>query len=1245
MEYDYDMKEYGDASSTDVASRYTYRVPRVDGAGAGIAGAIVLTSSNANNELYGPNKTEVDCMMCHMNGTSTGAAWYKSIGCNGTTVMGPADDLACVSSRFTYTAGQTYDSYNRNYAVSLGWFKQAASAGLGAVLNPATGTLSNGATSIPGAKIAYVPNSENCAACHARTNSDSIGLPMEAQQYGGMIAGYGNYFRITAAGDAFDWSKIDASGNCTDCANDTQWNEFGCKTGMGKRAQRAGVGTQDRFGFGVCFGCSAFEAMMGDPTPNWFNGGVCGVPSVQAKCNEKAGATLQGTNGESMAIFEAPNVPKKIAGKMSDTDVHDAAGMKCATCHNALSGDRPAKTITGGGVSYVYTPLTGANSLQRIDHQMAQGFSMMEKADDINDGTVTCESCHIEQDHPNTGAAPVPAHAGFPALHFDKIDCRTCHIPKVYASPGRLLFRDWTAGAWRQVDGSNGNANHFDFAYDFMEGGAAPLNTLKTWITAGGHTKIVGVLPSMLPVWTGPAKRASDSFVLGWSPLKTRDITAAAAKVAAANPGLGIRINGASDYPMFQGFQLADPLLFESKTKHDLLAAELLTGGAGYATHATAAAPRLNLFPLFFDVSHGITPTTNTLGAAASGGCVMCHSSSNPSSPNYSDKSVGFFDSSKDMLKNGMMQMADYDCAEVGYTGMNMMMCGMFDPTAMGGNNNGTCDAPEQAACKSYIGSNLYPQFGMPGDLATNATFSIPVDGIDMMQLFAIKEGATAMGCDTRYAFFGFPSAGRMTAPGNMSNGTGPTNGCIAADFFTRDEIRLMFKKNLQQSMIASTMTGTWTNPVTGVSEQVPTTVRRVFSIVSRAKNPSNAADSGAKFDMGADCITNPMTGATGPCTDGGYMSTRVSQGQLLGYSAAQLDNLMGMFSTAPGVPAYGSTAPIARLSYMMVDSNTVAFDARPSVNAVSYAWTFAGGTPATSTASTVSVDFANGVNAVTLTVTAAGGATSSKTVSILASATTNTALPTPAMTFTAPTSGMTATITDASTNAATVFVSWGDGNGENIIPGATVGHTYANNGTYRITLAATNALGGSASTRSAAFTVPYGVGSISGMVNNSAGVALDEVYVTAKKSGVFAGGVYTSATVTGAYTLSSLTTGTYTVSATKHGYVFDDKTIFVNNTLVSGQTFTARSAAQLYTVSGQVANGPAGLLVVCHPQGSSVVLGAQYTNMTGNFSFPGLTDGNYTIEMLSTGVSPTSLLVTVPTTTVISSGTFTYTP
>jgi hypothetical protein len=1202
MEYDSDMKAFGDPSSTDASSLLTYRINRIED-GSIVPGSIVSTSTNSNRELYGDNKAEVDCLMCHMNGLKTGAAWYKSLGCGPAKPVGPANDPTCSGPEFAAVdnSGGFYDSFNRNIAVSLGYFKQAASAGIGALINLLDGTMSNVPSSVSGGKIAAAPNSENCAMCHARTNSDSIGLPMEAAQYGGMVTGFGNFFRMTEAGKAFDFDKIATDGSCSgDCSNTSLWNEFGCKTGMGKRAQRSGVGTQDRFGFGICLGCATFNAMSGDMTTGWFGNGVCAMPSVQAACNTAAGTTLQGSAGQWMGILENPMtmLPKKVVGKMSDTDVHDAAGMKCSTCHYALSGDGPAARTVGSGANLYTIPQT--TGMNRMDHQMAQGWSTLEKANDSLDGTVTCESCHTERTHPNAGAAPNPGHIGLPALHLERIDCRTCHIPAVYSSPGRLLFRDWTAGAYRQTDGSNGNANHFDFAFNFMEGSAMPMAPMKVWIKvqepAGDVYKIAPGLSSLLPVWFGKMNAANASPL----PMYTRDVTAAAALVAANHPELGIRLNGTNEHPLFQGFQLTDPMKIESATKIALMRTELQGTGGGLATHNAYANPQLNLQPFFFDPSHGITSKTVALGA---NGCTDCHSTTSQ-----------FFNGSKDLLKNGMMAMADYDCGgddthqldaanygntPGGWPNSDGGMCAMFDNPAMGGNGSGFCDPAELQACKTYIGSNLFQQFGMPGDIAT----AFPIDGIDMMQMQAIQEGATAAGCNPIYSFFGFPNAGRMTAPGSMTNGTGPTNGCIAADYYSRDDIRKHYSKNLQQvnDGTGNKVFGRFNKPATGS--------------LAIGGTPALAA-----YDLGTTCVTNRQTGATGPCTDGGYISTTVTEKQLLGYNDADFAKLTN-FSTMQATDAC-TNCHTQSLTSMNHPSGT----GTPSSCAACHL----AGTPAMQVHVGVPINVQTACGQCHGGSAGTGGTTNGAPYFIAAQLdqyANNIHGVSPVARFTWSTSSTVdyLVLYDASATTCptggTCTYSWSTGE-----TGITTSHPFTSNATTTVTLTVTSSLGGSDST-SLAVTPKYVAGNPTSLDGSLSVVTTG---FTSTVGWTVSGGVapYTiranwgdgqintiSSAPAGAGSLGHtyVTAGTYTVtvSATDTGVGGSNMTTAVKN---------AKVMIASVTVSGLVTNATGSVLsnVSMTLSGAKTYLAT--TDATGNYTFPNVSPGTYTMTAVKTG-------------------------
>lgn len=127
-----------------------------------------------------------------------------------------------------------------------------------------------------------------------------------------------------------------------------------------------------------------------------------------------------------------------------------------------------------------------------------------------------------------------------------------------------------------------------------------------------------------------------------------------------------------------------------------------------------------------------------------------------------------------------------------------------------------------------------------------------------------------------------------------------------------------------------------------------------------------------------------------------------------------------------------------------------VQFTNQSSANATGYAWTFEGGTPATSTEANPVVTFDQpGVYTVTLTVSnSAGSATTTSTITV-------NGLPAPG--FTSQTAGLSILLTNSSSNADTYFWDFGDG-GTSTEANPT--HDYATPGTYTVTLRAENECG-----------------------------------------------------------------------------------------------------------------------------------------------------------------------------------------
>jgi len=79
-------------------------------------------------------------------------------------------------------------------------------------------------------------------------------------------------------------------------------------------------------------------------------------------------------------------------------DMHTQQGMTCIDCHQ---GD--------------------------IRHDFAKGYSSsMHVRDDLDGSIMSCEECHDNEEF----GAPKYDHPGFPPIHFDRLECDSCHIPR-----------------------------------------------------------------------------------------------------------------------------------------------------------------------------------------------------------------------------------------------------------------------------------------------------------------------------------------------------------------------------------------------------------------------------------------------------------------------------------------------------------------------------------------------------------------------------------------------------------------------------------------------------------------------------------------------------------------------------------------------------------------------------------------------------------------------------------------------
>ena len=817
MEYNRDLADYGTAGE-GTGDTYVLKYARPDDAAT--AG---IDESSWNNVSVGnmsaSNKGEMDCLMCHLDGSNAGSAWMKTLGCGPANPIGPMTDPTC-SGTPMYPGTRTvdigdgvnnYDMYNRNFALKQRRMDLQASMGAGAV-GVFTGSdltgIDWGATAVKSGgpaltagqcisgtvayndgggcidysyaaytggacagnyaapyvvndaviadcikvvstKIATSPKSENCSVCHAR-DDNTMGLP-------GMMAmktGFGNYGLIHDPSNPLPSGNMGASSdldtdNGAGAVNDDYWFDFGCKTGMGKRAHKIGD-TGDYIGPNARYGMSMF---------------------------------LPGTLD--MDPLTTPNAGDPVPGKMPDIDVHDAAGMQCATCHYAIGDedgtgyiDIPATTSHG----YAYP----AERIYAMDHQFAQADSLPDTKGKNNlDAKLQCGVCHIERTHPNltdnggTLAAPTPSHTGLVQNHLEFIGCVTCHVPETYSAPGRLKYRDWTAGFARGTF-----RNQLDWNFNLVQGNHNTVPSLRKWATKNGETKIYPFLPSLLPTWyemipnsgnislygdlasvegnttlnadgtvehfdvygsctdndpattlptegfdctsggsecIAPAVCAQTKYP---SPVKNRDLQMAGEAVRDAHPEFDIRLNGGNTVPLFDGFQIVDSWEIDTLAEIDAMMAEFAAQAADGPTNPNNDGDAryvsfLNVIQADFDVTHGIVPKEWALGGSERGGCVSCHSSKkmvlgvdpmDPATfmvpnPTYSPFSIGFFEGytqpidnkglpnfgvgGSDVVKNWMALFADFDVTA---------MCGMNNPLltatdGMGGMLNPNTDA------------------------------------------------------------------------------------------------------------------------------------------------------------------------------------------------------------------------------------------------------------------------------------------------------------------------------------------------------------------------------------------------------------------------------------------------------------------------------------------------------------------------------------------------------------------------
>jgi len=117
-----------------------------------------------------------------------------------------------------------------------------------------------------------------------------------------------------------------------------------------------------------------------------------------------------------------------------------------------------------------------------------------------------------------------------------------------------------------------------------------------------------------------------------------------------------------------------------------------------------------------------------------------------------------------------------------------------------------------------------------------------------------------------------------------------------------------------------------------------------------------------------------------------------------------------------------------------------------------------------------------------------------------------------------------------------------------------------------------------------------------------------------------------------GNYSFTGLSNGNYTVTPAKAGYTFTpaSQAINVNGANLSGISFTALPNSQTYSVSGSITPASTGSGTALSLSGAAT--GSATADSSGNYSFTGLSNGDYTVTPAKAGYTftPASQAITV---------------
>ena len=142
---------------------------------------------------------------------------------------------------------------------------------------------------------------------------------------------------------------------------------------------------------------------------------------------------LRGLNPDD-SLFKVPphmnyNLSKFDAKNRVVLDLGKPRNENCLSCHSTTQAGMHAKDIDGD--VHLRAGMTCSDCHGNgLDHATARGFvgdntGAMDKVR----ATASCTGCHNGTDTVKAGrhGAPAPKHVGYPAVHFEKLNCTVCH--------------------------------------------------------------------------------------------------------------------------------------------------------------------------------------------------------------------------------------------------------------------------------------------------------------------------------------------------------------------------------------------------------------------------------------------------------------------------------------------------------------------------------------------------------------------------------------------------------------------------------------------------------------------------------------------------------------------------------------------------------------------------------------------------------------------------------------------------